>query len=524
MGDSLFAESAAAPGLMWRLDTPLPTLSAGRGTAFLCSGACFHRDEPVRRVALLLDGQAQRLCARMPRLDLFQMTHPDLDLASPRPDQGDPDVAVDPKLHCYRSGFWATVAVGAQAAGRRLPLELRVELESGRATRTRIGEVGVLEFESGVGAAQRPGHQDGLIAVCLATFNPDLALFRTQVRSLVEQTDRNWICIISDDGSDPERFEVIAEVIAGDPRFTLSRTDRNLGYYRNFEHALKTVPAEAEFVALCDQDDRWFPEKLATLRAAIGGAQLAYSDQRLTEPGGKVLRDTLWQGRRNNYTDLASLLIANSITGAAMLMRREVADLAVPFPDTPGWQFHDHWLALVGLASGEIAYVDRPLYDYVQHPAATLGQAVDLGRAGPLRTVARRSVSPAELRGRWQAWRASYFYGYLAHEVLAQALLSRCERLLSEEKRHALERFIDAQWSLRSFVWLASRPLRSVARAKETLGTELEFARGVAWRHLVSARAGDRDTPFGAPYDATCPPLDSMTLGRNRLARWRTGI
>ena len=113
------------------------------------------------------------------------------------------------------------------------------------------------------------------------------------------------------------------------------------------------APAEAELLALCDQDDRWYPEKLATLRARLGDAQLVYSDQRLVDARGQVLRDTLWRGRRNNHTDLASLLIANTITGAATLFRREVADLALPFPDTPGLQFHDHWLALVALAPGE---------------------------------------------------------------------------------------------------------------------------------------------------------------------------
>ena len=77
------------------------------------------------------------------------------------------------------------------------------------------------------------------------------------------------------------------------------------------------------------------------LRAALGGAMLVYSDQRLVDADGRVLRDTLWEGRRNNHTDLASLLVANTITGAAMLFRREVAELALPFPDAPGVQFHD---------------------------------------------------------------------------------------------------------------------------------------------------------------------------------------
>ena len=133
-------------------------------------------------------------------------------------------------------------------------------------------------------------------------------------------------------------------------------------------------------MALCDQDDRWYPEKLEVLRGALGGAQLVYSDQRLVDRSGRVLRETLWKGRRNNHTNLASLLVANTITGAATLFRRELAELALPFPEAPGWQFHDHWLGLVALASGEVAYVDRPLYDYVQH--AWRGGRSGCGRRG----------------------------------------------------------------------------------------------------------------------------------------------
>ena len=53
------------------------------------------------------------------------------------------------------------------------------------------------------------------------------------------------------------------------------------------------VPADAALVALCDQDDRWYPDKLATLRAELGGAKLIYSDQRLVDTEGEVLAETL---------------------------------------------------------------------------------------------------------------------------------------------------------------------------------------------------------------------------------------
>src|SRR2546430_16665785 len=130
------------------------------------------------------------------------------------------------------------------------------------------------------------------------------------------------------------------------------------------------APPMVELVALADQDDRWYPDKLASLRAALGEAQLVYSDQRLVSEEGQVLRESLWTGRQNDHRSLASLLVANSVPGASMLFRRRLLDVALPFPEAPGVPYHDHWLALVALCSGEISYVDRPLYDWIQHTAA----------------------------------------------------------------------------------------------------------------------------------------------------------
>ena len=70
----------------------------------------------------------------------------------------------------------------------------------------------------------------------------------------------------------------------------LSRAERRLSFYRNFERALGMVPAEAELVALSDHDDRWYPDKLEALREAIGSAELAYSDLRRVDASGERAR------------------------------------------------------------------------------------------------------------------------------------------------------------------------------------------------------------------------------------------
>jgi hypothetical protein len=346
--------------------------------------------------------------------------------------------------------------------------------------------------------------EPGLIAVCLATYEPDLTLLERQLESLRAQTDRRWECVISDDCSDDRRFAAIEAAVAGDARFTVSRSPRRLGFYRNFERALRMAPAPASLLALCDQDDVWHPDKLSTLRAALGRAGLVYSDMRLVDAHGSVLRETMWKGRRNNHTDLVSMLVANSVTGAAVLMTREVAELALPFPDTPGLQFHDHWLGLVALAAGEVAYVDRPLYDYVQHRGAVFGE-VSGGRRG---------------RGSGGG-RGAYFLGYLGRAVQAEVLLARCGDRLTAPKAGGLRRFLAADGSVAALAWLAARALRALAGRDETLGSEIELARGVAWRRAVALGARLPGVRRARWCDASFP--DPLAFEQRRLRRWRAG-
>ena len=473
--------------LVATLETPLPAaLPAGGADAVFCYGACFHRREAVAELAIVVDGARHRpAAAGMPRLDVLAR-------------YGDP--------RAYRSGYWGTVPVVARAAGDAVELSLAVRLAGGTELVAPLGRIAVVER-----APARPP-DPGLIAVCMATFEPDLALFRVQVESLRAQTDRWWCCVISDDGSSRERFDALVAVVAGDARFTVARSERRRGFYRNFERALELAAPEAELLALCDQDDRWHPDKLAVLRAALGSAQLVYSDQRLVAADGRVLRETLWHGRRNNHTDLTSMLVANTITGAATLFRRDVTERALPFPETPGLQFHDHWIALVGLASGEVAYVDRPLYDYVQHEGAFFGAVTHGGRRG----------ARGRLRGLVRGGRGAYFRGYLAREVQARVLLARCGDALTPGKRRALERFVAADSSLVALARLALRPLRVLAGRTETLGSEFGLVRGLVWRRLVAVLAAGAGTPGRRPLDTSLPDL--LSYQQERLRRWRARV
>jgi glycosyltransferase involved in cell wall biosynthesis len=320
-----------------------------------------------------------------------------------------------------------------------------------------------------------------LVAICMATFEPDPRLLERQIGSIREQSHENWRCLVSDDGSSAQRLDSLRALIADDERFTLSLGEQRLGFYANFERALGMVPPEASFVALADQDDRWYPEKLEALLAGRGEAQLVYSDMRIVDEEGAVFSETFWQGRPNNYTDLGSLLLANTVTGAASLFRRELLDLVLPFPEPVGDPFHDQWLAAVALATGEIAYVDRALYDYTQHGGAARGHEAAMRPWDAGRLLDRRDP-----RGSWRRVRAhadrSYETNVRRIALAAREIEARAGDRMEPGKARAVRRLARLDRSPAAAVWLAQRSLRRLAGNNETMGIELSLLAAILLR------------------------------------------
>jgi glycosyltransferase involved in cell wall biosynthesis len=480
------------------LESPVPTsLPAGGALAVFCSGTASDGPSPVSDMELLVNDMPVPLAAtKMPRFD----------------------------MPSRRSGFWGVVPV---LAGGSDAVELSAVLRGRNGTQEQryLSRIPVVDSPpphrvdfANEGGGDRGTDAEGLIAICMATFDPDRKLLAAQLDSLRRQTDTAWVCMISDDYSSQEHYAELLSMVGEDRRFVVSRAPERIGFYRNFERALEMAPPQAELIALCDQDDVWHPEKLSVLRSSIGSNALVYSDSRLVDRDGRVLRETLWQGRRNNWTNLASLLFANTVTGAAALFRREVAELALPFPDSPGIEFHDHWIALVALTSGEIAYVDKPLYDYVQHGGAILGKVARVdGKAE--HGLAGRSRRP---RPRMRALRAAYFLGWIPSEVRARTLLLRCADRLTPSKCRVLERHLHAASSGSGFTWLVLRPLRGLWGRNETLGAEWELASGILWRALAGLVSRIPGWPDKWLLDARFP--DPPHFEHRGLRRWRSRV
>jgi glycosyltransferase involved in cell wall biosynthesis len=339
------------------------------------------------------------------------------------------------------------------------------------------------------------------IAICMATWEPDPDRLRVQLDSIREQTRDDWVCVISDDCSSAESFAALEREVGDDDRFHVSRSAERLGFLRNFERAIGLAPASAELIALADQDDRWDPDKLDVLLAALDrepGALLAYSDVRIAAADGRVLSDTYFFERRNNAESMASMLITNNVTGAASMFRRELLATALPFPPGGTGQelYHDHWLALCALAQGPLAYVDRPTHDYTRHDdSVTVAEAEGhwvappRGRLGAVLMRLRRYARRLRLASRSPGWRSAYVGRYLLIRQLGTILLMRLGReRIDPRHRRDLDRMLAAETSPRAAIWLLARSFRPWIGRNDTLARERVVFGGIIWRKLVGRR------------------------------------
>lgn len=455
-------------------------ISVGRGSLVYVDGWCFHPRKRVVDVAIAVAGSFGRAVAYpFARADVTGELGPR---------------AID-------SGFCAWVELTPDTPPGEHPVELRATLANGTVESLHCGtlvvEAGLAE-PLDVPALVGKVSGEPLIAICMATYNPPERLFERQIESIRQQTYARFVCIVADDGSEPHALARIARACSADPRFVLARGSERLGFYRNFERCLSLVPREATFVALSDHDDRWHPDKLAELRAALdrGEARLAYADMNIVTEEGRLLAPTYWSTRKNNYTRLAWLVIANTVTGAASLFRRDLLEDVLPFPPNVGHPYHDHWIACVALALGEIVYVDRPLHDYVQHGENVIGHwspAVAVARQlrSRLSRLAPRQVRRTTRDALRQA-RYIYFADVVRLELLARTLELRLGGRMSSRSAATVGRLTRLDTSPGSLTWLLGRSARATRHPEETLGADWQLAKGVIWKHGQKARARGR--------------------------------
>jgi glycosyltransferase involved in cell wall biosynthesis len=204
-----------------------------------------------------------------------------------------------------------------------------------------------------------------LISIALCTYNGE-AYLREQLESIVNQSYSPLELIAVDDCSSDNTLSILKEYEANYPFIKVFVNPENLGYIKNFEKALKLC--NGEFIALSDQDDIWDLHKIDKQVNAIGNHLMVYHDSEFVDQDGQLLNKkmsdimNLYRGDQPE-----SFLFFNCISGHSVLMKKELRDELLPFPNA---YFHDWWMGYVATNLGTIDCIDEPLVKYRQHHTA----------------------------------------------------------------------------------------------------------------------------------------------------------
>ncbi len=201
-----------------------------------------------------------------------------------------------------------------------------------------------------------------LVSVVIAVYNGEKTLKET-INSILSQTYHDLEVIVVDDGStdksreivrgfDDKRISLILQKNSGSPA-----VPRNAG--------MRT--AKGEYIAFCDQDDLWHPEKIELQLAAFQKAKpdilgFVYTSAELVDELGKYLgvNEVSQAGNIDATVARRRLLCGNNITACSVVVPKAVIDdVGLLREDLFGVDDYELWLRIT--EKYHIFAIEKPL-------------------------------------------------------------------------------------------------------------------------------------------------------------------
>lgn len=287
---------------------------------------------------------------------------------------------------------------------------------------------------------------------------------------------------VSDDVSNDETIARVSNRLR-DGIDTLHVNANNTGFVRNFAQGLKrAVEAQAQYIALSDQDDIWEEHRVAAGMQAMSDLEclhgsdaplLVHSDLKLIDSNAKQSHPSFLAYRRYRITSrrcLNTILGENGVMGNTVLMNRALAELCLPFPES--LHVHDYWIALMAELFGHRALLDEPLVSYRLHEnnASNTAESMSRGLLAGLANIKWRKLLARDFK--------LPFKEDSRMQVLKELLANPDDYpALSEDQQSRINQFVDylnfSQPRLKSLAYLMTS---GVARSGLRYRIRLIFA------------------------------------------------
>lgn len=212
-------------------------------------------------------------------------------------------------------------------------------------------------------------------AILLATYNGEKYISE-QIDSILEQTDKDWMLYIHDDGSRDKTVEIIEKYAKNYPeKICIVEGASTGGAKQNFFYLFSCV--KAPYYMCCDQDDVWLPEKVEKTKKEMNALEngdeklpcLVFTDLKVVDENLNILSEkmSVYQGLDCKKLTINRALIQNVVTGCVMMVNRAMRDELTKVTDTTDVLMHDWWAYLVAVRFGKVAFVEDSTILYRQH-------------------------------------------------------------------------------------------------------------------------------------------------------------
>lgn len=281
------------------------------------------------------------------------------------------------------------------------------------------------------------------VTILMCTFQGQQYIAQ-QLNSFSRQKYAEFNLWVSDDGSTDGTLEIIKEYRTPDGRPARIVQGPKRGFAANFLSLICDGTLSPGWIALSDQDDVWFPDKLSRAMALL---EPLNPDRPAMACGRTLLTDgdlnPLGPSRKHRHFTFRNALVQNVVAGNTIVLNPAAHRLirAAGVVDVP---YHDWWCyLLVTGAGGQVIYDPDPCMEYRQH-----GQNV-LGENRSIQAVVRRAQSFQSRK--WRGW----FTANMAALQASRALLSpTTQELIDRYTDHPCDTSISrtrALWSMRPY-------------------------------------------------------------------------
>lgn len=211
--------------------------------------------------------------------------------------------------------------------------------------------------------------------VLMSTYNGKKYL-EEQIESIINQRGVDTHLLIRDDSSKDGTSAIISKYVGSRVMFY---EGKNIGAARSFMNLIEKAKREFsqfEYIALADQDDIWFENKLKQAVSALqkSGAGLYCGSL-----------DAFTNGNMDNHLLIKcheyspfEMMLRSSVAGCTIVMKRGALDRVSEY--MPGFiEMHDSWILRVCYYTGiKIVYDSKPYMRYRIHGNNTCGAAISI--------------------------------------------------------------------------------------------------------------------------------------------------